>query len=172
LLGSDSIPERLRQSASVNAAICARSDGERFAVAYRYAGRIEIRTAINDSVQLAAVPMPSNGDFLLNSSGEWVLESQRAFYEDCAATDQHVFALFSGWNAGNPSETRDVRESNLSNAIHVFDWSGSLVGIVELDQRVSSIFIDESAGSIYGTGTDRATVFRFAMPDAFRYDRR
>ncbi len=168
LLGDETVPERQRQNASVNAALCARPDGTRFAVAFRYAGRIEIRDSLAGLVALAGVPVASNGDFQPNAQGQPVWHSGRAFYEDCAATDGHLFALFSGWDERDPERGQNVRESGYADRVHVFDWAGALVGSLALGQRVTSIMLDADRGVLYGAGTGTSTVYRFELPGEFR----
>jgi len=167
LLGDASVPERQRQNASANAAMCARPDGTRFAVAFRYAGRIDLRDSVGQLVARAEVPTPTAGDFADDAGGQLAWSSNRAFYEDCVASDKFVYALFSGWNAQDPVRGQNLRESNVSKSVHVFDWAGRLVGILTLDQWVTSLALDLERGALLGAATATASVYRFALPTAF-----
>ena len=144
-----------------SAYMCSSPDGAKVALAYRHAGRVELYSADGDLLARARAPHPfepwiddhpairvkyPDGTF---SSGS---PNHRAAYYACAASRQHVFALFSG------RLRKDfVRTQHECRHVHVFDWSGRLVRVIGLDHGTGTLEVDPGGSRLY-TGDLTSTV--------------
>ena len=78
--------------------------------------------------------------------------NERNAYSDCAATEDHIFGLFSGKaKHAFPSAARQKTEF-----IHVFGWAGEFVGVIQLDHEAFTLAFDDSGRYLY-TGADEPT---------------
>ncbi len=162
LLGNGSVPYSQRVLASANLKVCVKPDQTKFAVLYGSAGRIELHDSSAALLDLAATPDSSNGDFELKDGvARW--NRHRYYYSDCAATDQYLFALFSGQVEGV-----GVEMAYAGDRVQVFDWSGALRGVLALPFRVARMAVDAEQRSLYGSGTDGETIYRFSIPAEFQ----
>jgi hypothetical protein len=99
----------------------------------------------------------AGGGFLTMGSGE----SMRIGYPYVAVTDDEVYALFSG-------RTREAfgGESSFGRFVHVYDWSGGLQRVLELDQAVISIAFSPDRKSLYAIRHDpEPAILQFTLPD-------
>jgi len=67
-------------------------------------------------------------------------------YLDMAASDDFVFALFSG-----RSQRQYEDRAAMANEVHVFSWDGDLVAILTLTQEINRLTVDRSDGTLFGS---------------------
>ena len=165
LLGPDSIrtEERLRLSHGVS--LCEMGVDHGFAVAYFAAGRIERHDAGADLVNLFSVPFSSNGLFIRDKVTSALTASRgRYYYRDCKSTRRFVFALFSGrWEQAFPPNT-----SQWSNFVHVFDQSGNLKVVLQLDHTAFGIAVGEGDSTLYTASIEDAAIYQYHLPASVR----
>jgi len=90
----------------------------------------------------------------------------RIFYNVYAqAGTEFIFTLFLG-------TTKDVyfnKESNAFPELHIWTWNGQWVGRYSLDQKLSSITIDESASKLYGTDIEGGNlIYVYELPSTWK----
>ncbi|MCY4398280.1 MAG: BF3164 family lipoprotein [Gemmatimonadetes bacterium] len=161
LLGGDTIPMTERVRASINFALCARMEAPGFALAYWDAGRVELYDHKAGRPVVADVPYPSEPDFT-RVRGEMRFRMGRHHYTECSASNDYVYALYSGQTS--LGQTTDADEVSHGQEVHVFDWEGQYVGKLHLDTPMFGLSVDEQAGWLYGTSLLDAGVYRFRLP--------
>ncbi len=166
LLGPDSVPRPLRVQQSALAKVCVRPDGDRFALAYRRAGRLAIHDATLRLIRTAEVPFPSEGQFGVSKRmGEWGERSRRLFYIACTASQDHLYALFSGRLQDSTTTPIYGTGKTSGTFVHVFNWEGALERIFYLTHEVISI-VQVGDSVLYGSNPMTDTLFTFRIPPA------
>ncbi len=164
LLGPDSIPRNLRLQQSALAKFCVRPDGSRFAVAYRFAGRLAFHDAALALVGTAEVPYPSDGQFIRSKqTGEWVERSRRLFYISCTASQDHLYVLFSGRLQDKAHSAIYGPGITSGTFVQVFNWDGALERVLRLTHEVISIAQDGDS-LLYGSSPVTDTLFKYRIP--------
>lgn len=143
--GDDRIPAVVRQHAYTGT-FQPNAQRTLFALATRYADRIEIYAADGTLIAVAQRPVGFEPVYeLAERSGRPVLGGRsdtRFGYIDVTTTDGRIFAVFSG-------RTRGEGEANFGNVVHVFDWNGCLLEVLELDSKVVDIAVDANSWTLY-----------------------
>jgi len=124
-----------------------RPDGQKLAAVTRHAGQIEIydmhgaRTLRNGPLTVEprySVRSGSRGPSMRTGS------DLRFGYVDATATQEHIYALFSGrTREGFPGR------AYLGSHVHVFDWNGNFEYALSLDSEVGAITIEVNASVLY-----------------------
>lgn len=114
----------------------------RLVLANRHAGFLEVFTAEGQAVRRIDGPFPFDPVFgVKNGEGGPSLatgDDLRFGYVDVATTDDRIYALFSGrTRAGHPGG-----EAIYGRDVHVFDWDGTLLSVLQLDADAMAIAID------------------------------
>lgn len=139
-------PAVLRQQAFLSR-LAARPDGRAFAVAARYAGRIDLIDDRGVSRGQVTAPYPFDPDFTVTRRGDFPVASfppeSVTGYIDAAASERFVFGLFSG-----RTEKAFPGRDNYARDIHVFDWDGVLVEVLRTDRDVFAIEVDAVRGRL------------------------
>ena len=139
--------------------------GDRLVLATQYADQLEIYAA--DGSMLKKVRGPFRFDPLFkvaNAAGMATMTFEdgiRMGYSDVIATDEQIFALFSG-------RTREGYGGNspFGRYVHIFNWEGDLQHILELDADVISIALSEDGRSLYGVAeTPEPVIMAFDLED-------
>ena len=164
LLGTYSLPIRQRLLPSQLMSMCASPNGNRFAVVYGNARKIEIRDSVGLLVGLANVRSGNNGVVARNIRGEAFLVRSTYQYVDCAATNTHVWTLYSGWDKQIAGPESDDRDAHLSRLVEVYDWDGNLVTTFHLKKPVGSIAISPDESTAFGTNSSTGEVLRIDFP--------
>ena len=126
----------------------------RWAVAQRFADRIDVYDARGERVASGERLMGFGPEDLRDEDSRRV----RFGYIDVTATDQRIFALFSG-------RTRAEGDANFGDRVHVFDWDGRLVDVWVLDSRLVALAVEPSGSTLYGIRHEpRPAVVAYAMP--------
>lgn len=85
----------------------------------------------------------------------------RVGYLDLVATQDYLFALFSG-------DTRKEARARtyFGKEVHVFSWSGERIATLALDERAIAIAVDTAGGRLYAVRHDPLpNVARYRLPD-------
>lgn len=133
----------------------------RIAAAFLHASRIHIYSAEGHLDRAIAGPIETKLDFSidLDSQGyhHFRINSETVLtYLDVAVDSDFAFALFSGRPFADGDQYR-------GDQIHVFDWSGKLVGVWMLDQKIEKIALDHLARRLYGLRTSDLGVVQFSV---------
>jgi hypothetical protein len=144
------------------------------AVAARYAGRLDIypftpkRAPLSASVPVPFSPVISyrdNGAMYVFNTGDQTIFA----YLSVAATGDNIYALFSGrTRAGFKG-----RET-YGNQIHVFGWTGELVGAFSLDHDALAIAVTADGTRLYAIAPEpepRITEYNLAVMPLIRRHR-
>ncbi|HST59003.1 MAG TPA: BF3164 family lipoprotein [Longimicrobium sp.] len=135
------------------------------ALATFYADQLEIYRSDGSLVRTVRGPFrfdpkfetaDAGGGFLTMSSGE----SMRIGYSHVAATDDEIYALFSG-------RTREAfgGGSSFGRFVHVYDWDGELKRVLELDEAVVAVSISPDRKSLYAVRHDpEPAILAFPLP--------
>lgn len=123
-----------------------RPGGDLIAVGARWAGRIDIYSLSDEKHRLARVPVPFPPRIEYRSNGAmnvFTTDQETIFgYIGLTGTRDYIFALFSG-----RTRSSFPGRANYADQIHVFDWGGTLIDVLELDADALAIAasIDNSA---------------------------
>ena len=128
-----------------------RPSDSRFVLATRYADQIEIFSKDSERPTLGQRPFRFDPYVTVSKtrSGRPFANLGRARfgYVDVVADDQRILGLFSG----KLSQRFHGRE-NYGRYIHVFDWSGNLRRVVQLDEDAIALALNASARKVYALG--------------------
>lgn len=123
------------------------------ALGTRHADQIEIYRPDGTRVALGRGPFRFDPRYEVGTRGGQpalaVGDELRFGYVDLAATEDHVFALFSGRRQGDYRGT-----ANLGEYVHVFDWSGRFLAELRLDAPVIHIAVDPGTMTLYASRPD------------------
>lgn len=119
----------------------------RWAVATRYADRLEIYDRDGTPVAQGTRPYGFEPVYQARRDGMASGADTRFGYLDLTTTDARIYALFSG-------RTRAEGRANYGRTVHVFDWNGALLDVLELDTDVIAVAVDPAARLLYGLRHD------------------
>jgi hypothetical protein len=169
--GSDSLPMRPEWRASLTGDVrgCRDPKTNRFVRFHRKAGRLEYLSAQGDLLVAAETPYVFEPGVALDGKTYWAVDGpQRIAYNACVAMPNLVVALFSGRRDASyrPVSQYAPSEAHVFEFVHVFDWSGKLVKVLQLDQPTWWMMdIDPKTLEMFGL-TDEP------VPAVLRYDLR
>lgn len=149
----ESVPAHIVQHA-YQSSLAVRPDDTMIAVATRHAGRLDIYDAGGDRHVMARVPFPYEPRYETVNAGSrprMSLFSDSPYgYQDLAATETSIYALFSGRTMEEYGSLRVV----FGTVVHVFDWAGNFVKALELDEEILGLTVDPQTGVLYGLRHD------------------
>ncbi|MCZ6917103.1 MAG: BF3164 family lipoprotein [Gemmatimonadetes bacterium] len=147
LPAGDGLPAYVRQQA-YQATLVAHPSRALFAATNRYASLIEIYNSDGSRVRIKNGPVlvePSYG-WEEDGEGPYIVQGEdtRLGYVDGSASNDHLFALFSG-------RTREGGngQAYMGRFVHVFDWEGNFVTAIQLDTHVAAITVDQDERVLY-----------------------
>lgn len=108
---------------------------------------------------LADVPFPSEVRFEHTDDGGVHHLWRRNWYYNCTANSEHLFALFSG----RLDSAFTYEAASSGRFVHVFDWDGNLLGVLELDRDIRGIEIDEERDVLYGSSVVDSKIYQFDL---------
>ncbi len=158
-LGHERVPVSQRAEASAQFSLCLQPGGDRFALLYKSAAKIEVYDRRAKHVTDAQVPYVIDATFE-QVDGEFRFVEEWITYQSCWASSGYLYALYSG------DDFRTASAGTLGGEeIHVFDWaSGRLVRKLYLDTRIFGFSVDEDSGWLYGGSLQDAGIYRFRLP--------
>lgn len=161
--GDPSIPVDVRAHA-YESATAVRPDGGAVAFAFRYAGQVDLRGADGRLLAHAQAPIVFGPDYdVARHRGVRTMaepERIRLGYLSVAATQDHVFALFSGRTRASEHSAAES-----ANEIHVFAWDGQLVTAFRLDEDVTKVTVDDGELYLYAVRKGYPTaILRYSLP--------
>lgn len=162
VLGRSEVPVQTRIGASEGVQVCPSPSGDRFGVGYSNAARVELYASTG--VLLGLMRGPSwgleLGDFVRNREGVWGLPRVRYYYRGCSATSRFYYGLFAGrTDAAGPEGTKRWDAP----FVHIFDWTGALRLVLELDQYAEGIAVDGDS-VLYAGGGAMEGIYRYRLP--------
>lgn len=152
--GRNDIPIHVRQHAYTGSLAKSESRGL-VALATRHADLIEIYRTDGTLVKRVSGPFKFQPRFGVTVRGAGPSMSTgddlRFGYVDVTATDDRIFALFSG-------RTREGYggDAVVGRHVHVFDWDGKLVDVLELDSDLISLTAGPEGDVLFGIRHDPA----------------
>jgi len=157
------VPAVLRQQA-FESRFAAHPHGRRFAVAARYAGRIDLVDDRGVSLGEVTAPLPFEPRFEVMRKGDFPVAafppSSTTGYIDVASTRDFVLGLFSG-----RTEADFPGRDNYASDIHVFDWTGALITVLRADRDLFAITVDEDRGRLLAIAHDPVpAILSFMLP--------
>lgn len=148
-------------------ALAASPDRSRIAQAFLYTSRLQFYGRDGRILRAVAGPEEVTPEYRVVDDPREKMsrflrsDATRFSYIDVTATDERVYALFSGRSRGEYEE-----EAYAATQLHVFDWEGTLVGVWTLDQDVRRITVDPVSGALYGVrDLPFPAIVRFQSPD-------
>lgn len=158
-LGSDEVPEDLRRQATMTGFGACGWPGRGFTMIYFWTGRIELYDLDGRFIRLAEVPTETDA-FERTEDGDFIHHMERVHYQSCEVYEDRLYALYSG----RLYAAFEGDEADLSEYVHVFDWSGSHEDVLRLEPAVSAIAIDPD-GRMFGGSWGDARVYRFDLSE-------
>jgi hypothetical protein len=116
-------------------------DGERFAVAYQFAPRVEIVSRNGQHLATAIGPREGNPSYRMQRDRFFWNDDNVSLYTGVAASDRHIYVLYCGCRFAAEQEMR---------AVHVFDWNGNFVNEFAFDRPVNAIAVSPDDRLLYG----------------------
>ncbi len=127
----------------------ARPDREYLALVTRHAGWLEIYDQMGSPLIRTAGPFSFDPKYeVVQGARGLVMKSGRDLrfgYVDLSAADSLIYALFSGRLRGAFPDGQAV----YGRYVHVFDWEGNLVEVLELSGDTFAIAVDEAGSQMY-----------------------
>lgn len=124
-----------------------------FAAAMKNTGVIEIFDFTGERQVLVRTPFDFRSSFTFTSTRQgralgWNSDWRRG-YIDVVATEDQIFALFSG-----RSLKRYGSDAAYGRYVHIFDWDGELQRILRLDMDAFKIAVEPDGSAIYTASND------------------
>jgi hypothetical protein len=130
-----------------------RPDGRRIVIATQYADQLEFYGPDGGRIKTVRGPFGFDPRFtVVDIQGFKTMssdESMRHGYVDVTATQDRVYALFSG-------RTREAFGGGASfgRYVHVYDWDGKLLQVLTLDRDLISITLSADERRVFGAAHD------------------
>lgn len=120
-----------------------------FVLASRYAGSLDVYDRTGARRVRCRVPTRFEPDFSPAPDGINMVRGEhfRHGYIDVAATDRHIYALYSG-------RPESHEAPNFARHVHVFDWNGRFLRALRLDMDVFRITVDPTERHLYAIRHD------------------
>lgn len=162
--GAEETPITVRQHAYVGTAV--KNDARaRLAIATRHSDQLEILRPNGTLVTSARGPFAFAPRFTVERRGENLAmstdESLRFGYVHAAASDDRIYALFSG-------RTREGFGSRapFGQYIHVFDWDGKLREVLRVDTDLLALGISDDGRTLYAIRHDPTpALLAYSLPE-------
>jgi DNA-binding beta-propeller fold protein YncE len=129
---------------------CIKPDGSKLVQSMLYIGQINIIDVA--SGQVTGYRIKNTPDFSYIFKSKYL----RPYYVGLQADDNYIYALYSGEEINNSSNTQ-----RFWHIIHIFDWNGNLIKKLDTDQHAGEIAIDIHNNLLYTLDTleDRFFVY-------------
>jgi hypothetical protein len=130
-----------------------RPAGDRMVIATQYADQIELYGTDGTLLKKVRGPFQFDPRFTVAIAGDMQTmssdESMRMGYADVTATNESIYALFSG-------RTREGfgQDAPFGRFVHVYDWEGKLLRVLELDAAIISLALSPDGRRMYGAAHD------------------
>lgn len=114
--------------------------GERMAVVYQFAPRIEFLDSAGERYGTARGPRPSRASFAMQRGRfVWKADNEMAYW-GAYATDRFLYLLWCGCR---------MDEERLPSVVHVFRWDGAFVRELALDREVMELAVSPDDAVLY-----------------------
>jgi hypothetical protein len=127
--------------------LTAHPDGERLALAYQWASRIDFFSPEGRRLGSVEGPRPTKAKYTVsNNRFFWDPNGQMA-YTGIQATRRYVYAMFCGCREADDRDQRSQR-------VHIFRWNGDFVSEIQLDRRVTAFAVSPDDAFLYASITE------------------
>ena len=158
-LPKEDIPVPIHKQ-SLMATLKVKPDKSKIALANLYSDLIEIYNQDGSEITKVKTNLDFAHKYELASNGYRVVMGQggdtKFGYVDLTVSDHKIYALFSG-------NTRDVSPFAYGNAIHVFDWKGNLLSVLQLEKKSIAIEIDANDQNLFVIEYGNANVVQYKL---------
>lgn len=122
-------------------------NGQRFALAYQFASRIDFFDAEGGRYGSVNGPRETSARYHIDQNGrfQWEPDNEAAYWI-ADATENYVYALFCGCEI--------VEGNELPTRLHIFKWNGDFVGELAFDRPLSAFSVSRDDTVIYGAYED------------------
>jgi hypothetical protein len=137
--------------------------GQRLALAYQWASRIDFFSADGDRLGSVQGPRGTAAKYRVSSDDRffWDPQGQMA-YTAIQSTARYVYAAFCGCREADDPDQRSQR-------LHVFRWNGDFVSEIQLDRRVTAFAVSPDDAFLYGSITEpHPAVGEWKLPAALQ----
>lgn len=121
------------------------------AVGLRFFDRIELINLDDTTVTSVVGPVGFEPEYVVRQGQAGPVMARTAEsrfgYVDVTVTDAFVFGLYSGKSV---AEMDDFDHSHYGRHIVVLDWTGDVIRVIEVDDLLSSIYVDAERSVLYG----------------------
>lgn len=149
---AEQTPATVRQHAH-RGTIRGHPDENRVAIGLRFFDRVELVDLRDTTVTRITGPVGFEPTYFVRQgrSGPVMARTaeSRYGYIDIAVTDEYVFGLYSGKSVAEMEDGFD--HSHYGRLIVVFDWSGEVRHVIEVDDLLFTIHADAKRSVLYGT---------------------
>jgi hypothetical protein len=91
-------------------------------------------------------------------SRDYILDKHRYAYIDLSVTNDYVFALHSG-----APEGIDINDKKYLPHIRIFDWEGTPLASLKLDNMIIAIAFDNNKNLLYGVDSKEEKIFIYDL---------
>lgn len=146
--------------------LTAHPDGQRLALAYQWASRIDFFTTDGRHLGSVQGPRTTAAKYRISSDDRFLWDPQgQMAYTGIQATDRYVYAMFCGCREADDRDQRSQR-------VHVFRWNGDFVSEIQLDRRVTAFAVSPDDAVLYGSITEpHPAVGEWRLPASLRTTR-
>jgi hypothetical protein len=174
--GTEDISKRERRRAMQGASLCVGKQGTLLALTYHKLARIEFYLSSGVRLRGADVPFPYEARFdsaagarpagalarFATEPGSKVFIEDRWNYAACSFSEHHLFALYSGSSA---AERGQADRTCCGNFVHVFNFDGQLVQVLDLGVTVTSIAVFPDGRRVFASSAwGQSLVYAFDVP--------
>ena len=149
------------QSSAYESYLTINPSKDKLVLATRYAGRIDVFSDDGTTIFTILGPFNHAPKYTIDEDGGKDLsEDNRAGYVELCATDNYLYALFSG-------RTREERFTTQAKYLFIFSWEGKPIARYELDRPTKTLVVDESSNSLVTLkriGDYPLTYYNLAIP--------
>lgn len=145
---------------SLMATLKVKPDKSKIVLANLYTDLIEIYSQNGSDEVKVKTDLDFAPKYELSNNGHRVVMGQggdtKFGYVDLTVSNNKIYALFSG-------KTRDVSPFAFGKSIHVFDWQGNLLNVLELKKRSIAIEIDTDDKNLFVIEYGNANVVQYKL---------
>ncbi|WP_298512202.1 BF3164 family lipoprotein [uncultured Kordia sp.] len=145
---------------SLMATLKVKPDNSKIALANLYCDLIEIYNQDGSDYMKIKTDLDFLPKYELSNNGSRVVMGQagdtKFGYIDLSVSDNKIYALYSG-------KTRDDSPFPFGTEIHVFDWEGNLVNVLEIEKKSTAIEVDTNDKNLFVIEYGNANIVQYKL---------